>query len=283
MTALADNLTSSVYDPVMTESSSQLATSQATKNEWDQLIAKDFSSAAKGYHKHNIVQQHASAILCEHLQVQGTLLDIGAGPGTDFSHCLKLDNVMSIDIAAGMLKKLKDNFPNYHGIQGDAQSLPLLNKSVNAIYSNLALQWCHNFEQAVMEAARVLKPSGSVDISVVVENSLPELSSLGFKVNRFHPFDTLVSCFKEKDWQLREAKIVPVTVYFDDLKSLLYSIKGVGASVLMNRSEPSSLVLRGRQDWQALNEKAQSLRQEKGIPLTYYIAIIRAKRQCHRV
>lgn len=280
MTAIADNFTSSIYDPVLSQSNRQNVTHKQDQNDWQQLIAKDFSLAARAYHEHNVVQQYTSAMLTEYMQQpQGTLLDIGAGPGTDFSDCSALNHVISIDIAAGMLNQLRDNFPHYHAIQGDAQSLPLLSRSVNAIYSNLALQWCGDFKKAVLEAARVLTPLGSFDISVVAKNSLPELSSLGFKVNPFQPFDALVSCFDEKNWQVMETRLAPVTVYFDDLKSLLYSIKGVGASALMGRHEPSSLMLRGRQDWQSLNEKAQSLRQSKGIPLTYYIAIIRAKRK----
>jgi malonyl-CoA O-methyltransferase len=95
-----------------------------------------------------------------------------------------------------------------------------------------------------------------------------------------------------------------MTVHFDTLKALLYSIKGVGASVqsasanhsansisldsstiqsagevagAIAASEPA-LRLRGRQDWQAMQAKAESLRVPQGLPLTYQIVQIRARR-----
>ena len=81
-----------------------------------------------------------------------------------------------------------------------------------------------------------------------------------------------------------------MTVYFDTLKALLYSIKGVGASVHVASSTTrvsGSTVsaseftprLRGRQDWQAMQVKAESLRLPQGLPLTYQIVQIRARRR----
>ncbi|WP_299494298.1 methyltransferase domain-containing protein [uncultured Shewanella sp.] len=283
MTMIQDPPTRAGYRPVKVKSNSQISTVRKEKFDWSQLIANDFSAAATGYHEHNIVQKHTSSMLCHQLSAQGILLDIGAGPGTDFSLFPKVNSVISLDIAGGMLNKLTENFPEYKAIQGDAESLPLLSNSVNAIYSNLALQWCRDIRQAILEAARVLMPSGSCEISVVAENSLPELTSLGFKVNRFQSFETLVSCFDKQHWQLIEARLEPVTVYFDDLKALLYSIKGVGASATTNEQMQPSLRLRGRQDWLSLNEKANRLKQSKGIPLTYNVVVIRAKRKLSRV
>ncbi|MCL1123630.1 methyltransferase domain-containing protein [Shewanella surugensis] len=279
MTAILNKFSTSLNKHIIAKLNGQTLAAGMTESDVAQLIAKDFSAAAMGYHEHNILQKRTAIMLCQTLSPTGTLLDIGAGPGTDFSVFSKVKQVVTLDIASGMLAKLKENFPQYQAITGDAQCLPLQNNSINAIYSNLALQWCPRFKQAMSEAARVLMPSGTLDMSVVTENSLPELEHLGFKVNRFQAFDDLVAHFDAREWQIKEAKLVPVTVYFEDLKSLLYSIKGVGASVLIDKPLRPVLQLRGRQDWLSLNKKANSLKQARGIPLTYYIAIIRAKRK----
>lgn len=279
MTSISDKCLMPSAEHMVTVSASQTLASHAKVPNVAQSIARDFSAAAMRYHEYDILQKRTAKMLFQQWSPAGTLLDIGAGPGTDFSNVNKVKQVISLDIASGMLAKLKQDFPQYHAITGDAQCLPLQRRSINAIYSNLALQWCTHFEQAVTEAARVLMPSGTLDISVVTENSLPELELLGFKVNRFQPFEALIADFDKSEWQITQATLEPMTVYFDDLKSLLYSIKGVGASVLMNRPLQPVLQLRGRQDWLSLNSKANALKEAGGIPLTYYIAIIRAKRK----
>lgn len=265
-------------------------------------IAERFSAAAHSYQDHNQLQRLSAASLLSEFSAAGYLLDIGAGPGTDFSgyHSvsqpadLSTQNssttVFAVDIALGMLQKLKQSYPDYLGVCADAQCLPFTNGCMDVIYSNLALQWCADFPAAVAEMARVLKPNGECHLSLVAQGSLNQLAELGLRVNDFSTLEVLKAAFKLDTWQLLEVRLVPMTVYFDTLKALLYSIKGVGASVHVASSTTrvsGSTVsaseftprLRGRQDWQDMQAKAESLRLPQGLPLTYQIVQIRARRR----
>ncbi|MEM6191141.1 methyltransferase domain-containing protein [Shewanella scandinavica] len=281
-------------------------------------IAERFSAAAHSYQDHNQLQRLSAASLLSEFTAKGHLLDIGAGPGTDFSvhdfahqsehHAEQglMQNpqttVFAVDIALGMLHKLKQTYPDYHGVCADAECLPFVDGCIDVIYSNLALQWCANFPAAVAEMARVLKPNGECHLSLVAQGSLNQLAELGLRVNDFSTLEALKTAFKLDTWQFLEVQLIPMTVHFDTLKALLYSIKGVGASVqsassansisldsstIQSAGEVAGTIaaaelaprLRGRQDWLALQAKAESLRVPQGLPLTYQIVQIRARRR----
>ncbi|MFV0594718.1 malonyl-ACP O-methyltransferase BioC [Shewanella sp.] len=251
-------------------------------------IAQRFSAAAKSYQEHNCLQRLSGASLLQGFSAKGAILDIGAGPGTAFANGATGDDirVYALDIALGMLQQLKATFPEYLCICGNAEQLPFADASIDSIYSNLALQWCHDFSAATSEMARVLKVGGEAHLSIVAEGSLEQLSNLGLRVNDFLSFESLQAAFDSTDWQLFDVQLVPMTVYFQDLKALLYSIKGVGASVqssvqTVNTFDPNPHLrqLRGRRDWLALQQRAERFRESQGLPLTYQIAQFRVRRQ----
>lgn len=248
-----------------------------------EYIAERFSAAAKSYQEHNSLQRLSASSLLKEFSARGTVLDIGAGPGT----CFDVDGanlqVYALDIAFGMLQQLKHSFPQYQCICGSAEQLPFVNACIDSIYSNLVLQWCADFPAAVAEMARVIKPNGECHLSIVADGSLEQLLSLDLRINRFLSLDTLKVAFDPQLWQVVEFKLVPMTVHFKDLKSLLYSIKGVGASVLAvtatEQTDSKVFKLRGRKDWLRLQLKAEAFRQAEGLPLTYQIVQIRARRK----
>ncbi|QFU25264.1 methyltransferase domain-containing protein [Shewanella sp. YLB-09] len=243
----------------------------------DQTVAQRFSAAAKHYHDFDRIQKMSSRLLFEKMSPHGTLLDIGAGPGTNFGQFTSVKKVIALDIAQGMLDQLSQDFPEYQTLCANAQSIPLPNDSVNSAYSNLALQWCSDLGASINETARVLKHNGEYHLAVVAKDSLLELSDLGFRVNGFRSIDEILSHFDNKQqWQIISAETKAVTVYFPQLKSLLYSIKGVGASIHAN--DQSSQGIRGRGDWVKLLSEAEKSRTPNGLPLTYQIALISAKR-----
>ncbi len=237
-------------------------------------IAKQFSQAASTYQKHDCLQRQSAQKLQAGMRVRGVMLDVGAGPGTEFSS-VEIEQVIALDIATGMLKQLRYQFPDYLPVCADAQALPLVDNSINTLYSNLALQWCENFTAVVHEFERVLTVGGECHLAIVVENSLQQLSTLGLRVNQFESAQRLLGCFNSSRWAL-EHQLQTLTVHFDNLKSLLYSIKGVGASV-NDQVLGFSSHLRGRQDWLKLMEKAELLRESQGLPLSYEILFIHGK------
>ncbi|WP_076409271.1 methyltransferase domain-containing protein [Shewanella sp. UCD-KL12] len=236
----------------------------------DNRVAEGFSAAAKNYHQHDRLQKMSAACLFEAMQPTGTLLDIGAGPGTDFSQFEHINQVISLDLALGMVEQVKLSFPQYQAICANAEKLPLADNSIDSAYSNLALQWCSDLSASFTDTARVMKPNGEYHLSIVAKDSLAELDTLGFRVNGFRSKDEILTHVDTAKWHIKAARVQEITVYFPNLKALLYSIKGVGASI--NANQVSTDKIRGRGDWQKIMARAEKLRCEQGIPLTYQVA-----------
>ncbi|WP_108946765.1 methyltransferase domain-containing protein [Shewanella halifaxensis] len=246
-----------------------------------QQLATNFSAAANNYHSYDVLQQESAKHLLAQMSACEHLLDIGAGPGTCFGHIEGLKQVTSLDIAPGMLRQLITNFPSYLAVCGDAQNLPLVAASVDGIYSNVALQWCDNLALAIAEANRVLKVAGELNVSIVSQDSLFQLRELGFKINQFIAPSNIQACFDDEHWDIELCDTQAITVHFDDLKAMLQSIKGVGAGIVTRTSSTNlpQVTLRGRKDWQALQAKAELNRAPEGLPLTYNISFIKARKK----
>ncbi|MGI2261280.1 methyltransferase domain-containing protein [Shewanella sp. GXUN23E] len=252
-------------------------------------IAHQFSRAAERYREHNHLQRQTAQLLQSGFTPRGTLLDIGAGPGTEF---ISPGQVIALDIAPAMLRTLKATFPQQFAICADAQALPLVSASIDCLYSNLALQWCPQLELALAEIHRVLKPGGRCRLALVVDGSLPELPILGLHRNAFPDAEVIRGQISGLPWQAMTLQEQTLKLHFDSLKSLLFSLKGVGATARF--SQPRSTIeikgkkeqsvdtdshhfgLRGRAFWQQLGLRAESLREQPGLPLSYQILFVDA-------
>lgn len=261
-------------------------------------VACQFSRAAGQYRQHDVLQRLTAFRLLGNMPSGQILLDIGAGPGTDFSHHIEMSGqVWALDIARGMLAELKRVFPGQFAICGDAQQLPLTANQVDRVYSNLALQWCPRLELALDEVFRVLKPGGSCHLALVVEGSLPELSQLGLHRNAYPNVEAVTGMLKRHPWKQLSINSESLTVHFDTLRSLLQSVKGIGASarfsneaelIEINKEKSHSVAnisqaaaterkgLNGKGFFRALESRAESLRTPAGLPLSYQVLFIHA-------
>ncbi|MCL1143296.1 methyltransferase domain-containing protein [Shewanella gaetbuli] len=247
-------------------------------------VANTFSQAASHYKQHDVVQRLTADILMSQSRLSGHLLDIGCGPGTDFSAFKPLTKVTAVDIAPGMLEQVAQHFPHYQTLCSDAQNMGINANSVDHVYSNLALQWCQDYPQAIAEIHRVLVDKGECHLAIVSAGSLPQLKQLGFRINHFNHQTALLSPFissqnNDNDtshWQLISSAEQTVTVYFDDLRSLLYSIKGVGATAGGNDAGVQGVLTKSQ--WAKRLELAKQLSTHQGIPLSYQVVFIHAKK-----
>lgn len=255
-----------------------------TKQNWQNQqakIADAFSFAASQYHQHDKLQQQTAQLLISHIQNKNSLinkqvcLDIGAGPGTDFKKNKQYKSIICIDIAMGMLKVLQQNFPQYDAICANASKLPIASTTIDMVYSNLALQWSECLTTALNEVHRVLQPQGQCHLSIPIFDSLNELEVLNLSKNDFVTEAELKNVCQQQNWAELTVQIKPIVLYFNDIKSLLYSVKGIGASTrLHSQNNKEKKGLKGRKYWHQLVNKFEALRTTKGIPLSYNIALI---------
>lgn len=95
------------------------------------------------------------------------LLDAGCGSGL-FSH-MAIEagaQVIGIDAAPGLLEVARIRNPRNNFLEEDLEALPFTNNSFNVVTGFNSFQYAGNFEKALSEANRVLKPGGKLVLAI---------------------------------------------------------------------------------------------------------------------
>jgi malonyl-CoA O-methyltransferase len=246
-----------------------------------QRIANSFSNAASTYDSLAELQRQVGTELLDYLPEQhpGDILDLGCGTGY-FTPILKQRYpdayLYNLDLALGMLHYARSHRPaeNASWLCADAESLPLADKSINLIYSSLAIQWCENIGQLFAEVQRILKPGGQFVFATLGAETLSELkvawqsADTDTHVNRFFDQSHIraniheglnVNSFHE------DSKILK----YRELKELTDELKGIGAHN-MNSGQPVGLV--GREKLRRFKAGYETQRMTDGmLPATYQV------------
>ena len=249
----------------------------------EQDIASRFSKAANAYDHHARIQYNIATSALNNLPqtLTGTLLDIGCATGVHSYTLYKRGaKVTGIDIAQGMLEEAQKRYPQVTFIQGNAQSLPLKQHSIDIVFSSMALQWCSNPLLVASEIQRVLKPSGMAEISIMVAGSFSELhrarklAHLPPAITPMPHADAWTKAFLSA--HLRVSRLTH-QCYVDkhtDIMSLLRSIKNVGAGATGQKQPPLS-----RSD---INKLAMAYKNigdvDELLPLTYQVCHFRLEK-----
>src|SRR6266536_1906584 len=107
-----------------------------------------------------------------------TIVDVGCGTGGALLHLASSSKpdfrFIGIDPAENMRgwasKRLKGH-PNVRILEGSFEQIPLNHNSVDYLYSIFAFHWTTDLIASVDEIARVLKPSGEMDIFFIGRNN----------------------------------------------------------------------------------------------------------------
>jgi SAM-dependent methyltransferase len=96
-------------------------------------------------------------------------LDVGCGTGALSQHIATKTNpqqVTGVDLSAGFVSDAQHNIANAKFLVSDAQKLPLLSASFDAVVSGLVLNFVPQPQQAVHEMRRVAKSNAIVSVYV---------------------------------------------------------------------------------------------------------------------
>jgi malonyl-CoA O-methyltransferase len=268
-------------------------------------IAAAFHGKAAEYDRHVAVQKRVVNNLAGYVQshlreMPATILDVGTGTG---SLLLTLRGIYpeaslcGVDLAYNMClrtaEKLGGDCPV---VNGDAEKIPFRSASFDLVVSTSALQWVGSMSQAVHELRRVLKPGGTLCIAFFCDGTLGELqrcfrdaasrdgvpdNEMTARLHRFRSVDdvktilegmdfeqVILNCETEKDW-------------YDDVTSLLRSIKSIGAGAV----EGGGAIGLG---WRGIINKTSRLYREHygqagRIPATYEVLYMYARTPATRV
>ena len=216
-----------------------------------------FGRAAHTYDAAAILQKQVREEMLSRLDLvkltPQAILDAGCGTGAA-SHALQkrfvTSQVISLDFALPMLEKtrasghrvglirhIKNLFTRvkHNLVCADIESLPLASKSVDLVWSNLAIQWCNDLDAAFQEFYRVLNPEGLLMFSTFGPDTLKELriATSGQKeittVSRFIDMHDIGDALVRAGFSSPVLDVERFTLTYDDVKSVMHDLKNIGA------------------------------------------------------
>lgn len=259
--------------PTMTEPNPRVAVPAK------QRIRQAFDQAASTYDAAADVQREVCDRLGTYLTESGinlapaAILDAGCGTGYGVRWLAQRwlqARLVLIDFAPGMLATARARCVGAELICADIEALPVRERSFDLYWSSLAWQW-NNPWRCLAESKRVLKPGGALAVATLGANNFPELRQAFAEVDDYNhvltipaPEQLLEDC-QADGWQVQAWRRQPVRRYYPDLRTLLRSVKEVGArEVEQRRPTPFN-----RSAWQVITDRYEQLREPAGLPLTY--------------
>lgn len=206
-------------------------------------IRRSFSAAATRYDGLAGLQRRVGLDLLERFPFSdgaNRVLDMGCGTGFLTSRLAAeavVQHLMALDIALPMLATSRQRFPEMavDYVCADAEQLPFSDSCINAIYSNLALQWIVNLTGLFADCRRVLKPGGELVFATFGPETLWELKQAWAgvdsftHVNEFYSGDEIGGFLQASGF---EAVNVSRRIYqldYPSVMDLMKELKGIGA------------------------------------------------------
>ena len=148
-------------------------------------VRRVFDRAAGTYDAAAILQCEIGKRLLERLDYlridPSVIVDLGTGTGLaldDLRARYPSARIVGIDISEDMLQRARKRgrwFRRSFVLAANAMALPLMDNSVDLIYSNLMLPWCSQPDDVWSEISRVLRPGGALLCTTLGPDTLLEL------------------------------------------------------------------------------------------------------------
>jgi malonyl-CoA O-methyltransferase len=261
-------------------------------------IAAAFHQKAAEYDHHVLVQKRVVSQLTEsvglHLkQLPRHILDVGTGTGALLERlhgCYHDAGLTGIDIALNMCLRSQQKMGSICRIvNGSVESLPFRAGSFDLVVSASMLQWVGDLSAALHEMCRVTQPGGTISVAFFCQGTLAEMQSCFHdavgklcndniqRTSRLHAFHTVDEVKSIVDSMNLDRAVISVETeidWYDDLYSLLRSIKNIGAG-------PVSGATGSGLGWRGVLQEASRLYQERHgvegeIPATYKVLYLNA-------
>jgi SAM-dependent methyltransferase len=127
--------------------------------------SRSFDAVAAEYERHRPEYPEAALRWAAQrlgLERGARVLDVGAGTGKLTRGLLALGlDVVALEPGAPMLEQLRAAVPAAEALEGPAESIPLPDRSVDAVFAGQAYHWFDR-ERALPELHRVLNPGGGL-------------------------------------------------------------------------------------------------------------------------
>lgn len=247
-------------------------------------VAQSFSKAAFTYDSAALLQKQTGYLLLEKLSEipsqPKNLLDMGSGTGyftQKIAHQYPKSQVIGVDIALGMTHFSTQNHshPNISYLCADADHLPFKNHQIDAIFSNLMLQWSSDLLNTLKSFKRILKPEGYLFFSTLAGNTLFELKQAWKAVDphpHVHPFlqyEEIIQYLNEAGYEIHHIQQSKTCFYYKHLLDLFSNLKSLGAHNLQSTRAKG---LSGKKTLIQLTQAYEEFRQDHHeLPATYEV------------
>lgn len=253
-------------------------------------IAHSFSRAAQTYDAAAIIQETVRNEQLDRLDLLSIkpdrILDLGSGTGIGsqaLSQRYPRSNLLSVDIAIGMLEKQGESLPRFRSrikqICADQDQLPFADDSVDMVFSNLTMQWSHQLDAVLSECRRVLRKDGVLTFTTVGPDTLHELRDAWQQVDENVPVHHFPDMHDVGDALIRAGFAEPVldveyyTLTYPNLHSLLKDLKDLGATYSEDTRSRSGLT---RETLRKLEQAYKPMLIDGKLPLTYEVVFAQA-------
>lgn len=248
-----------------------------------QRVRASFDRAAETYDSAAVVQRRVCDRLIDTLDISSPATILDAGCGTGYGASLlrarwPQAEIVGVDFAPAMLAQARHLLDQ--GSAGDIEHLPFPEARFDLWWSSLTIQWCEA-AQVFAEARRVLRPDGRLALSTLATETFHELRTAfaGIDAHRhtlpFSDPDEISSALADAGFigieLVRERHIV----HYPDLKSLLRSVKAIGAQ---NVGEGGRSGMMGKDTWARVQAAYETFRTPEGLPASYDVLLFTAQR-----
>lgn len=252
-------------------------------------VRASFDRAARSYDAAAVLQKEVRARMLERLDytriVPKRILDAGTGTG-HAAHALesryKDSHIVALDIALGMLRMVSASDPWWRcflpprrsGVCADIEHMPLQHESFDLIWSNLAIQWCNDLDQAFGEMSRVLRPEGLLMFSTFGPDTLKELREASavdpahVHVSRFIDMHDIGDALIRAGFSAPVMDVEHFVLTYDDVMGVMRDLKAIGAH---NAAQGRRRGLEGKGFLRQLTERYERYREQGKLPATFEV------------
>ncbi len=208
-------------------------------------IRSSFDRAASSYDQYAVLQREIESRLLERLEFQrlepSMILDLGCGTGSasrTLAGQFPQAGVIALDWAPAMLAKVGAGQKTRNGLStlcADMHSLPLAARSIDLIFSSLAMQWSYDLPAVFSEFRRIMKADAMLVFTCFGPDTLHELKQAWRTVDDLPHVNDYPDMHDIGDELLAAGFREPVmdterlTLEYPDVMSLMRELKGIGA------------------------------------------------------
>ena len=256
-------------------------------------VRRSFDRAAPSYDGAAVLQREVCERMLGRLEyvrlAPEIVLDAGSGTGYGARRLrprYPRARIVELDLAPGMLAASRQQQPWWRRLLpaarggasryacGDIEALPFRTGSFGLVWSNLALQWSVQPQQAFAELLRVLAPGGLLMFSTFGPDTLKELRSVYAEVDdrphvsRFPDMHDLGDMLVEARFADPVMDMECITLTYPEVTALMRELKAIGAH---NAAQGRACGLTGKSRLRAVEAGYERLRRDGRLPATFEV------------